>query len=667
VTGATDPRTLVSAMTDETNDTTAIEAAAPDEAPAGDLVQAPDESPHVTDTTDTAGGTDTAETPEVTGPAGPADTAAATEAADAADLPAHGAPVPVGRSREAIVSDIEAVAATPDELPDGRQPDDRTLVARLKQLDAELELATPLPEAAAEKDLRRRVDAARKSYAVARSQRAELRAVTRARAGETKRGLLVEAFTLARLVDPAGVAVPTPAVAAAPLRRATLRPSPAMFARRPAPVPGSPGAQTPDATEPTAEPTAEQAAEPTAEQAAEPTAEQAAEPTAEQAAEQAAEPTAEQAAEPTPGAQPPEEPAVPEVDLVAIGAQAQRLQQEWRDVGFAGRETEDEIATLFRSYLDVVFNAQRKVHSAHISARKALVREARSLAARAAEAEAKDLSALIRDAKTLQEQWKQGTAAPRGPENTSWQQFSGALREVFTRREAVHGSAIDERKEIVAAVNALVQERDAFRAVKGIGPLLKRWGGAGPVPGKVYAELKAKLDQDLTAIRTRADAERARRDADDDKSQAERAKNASRIVREAERGRDRKQVRSGPPGRSTGGSDRSHRDAVPSGGSALAAAFAQAFSRTSQVQARVGELERTVSELEQRLTSGQRPDAMLETSQTGQGFRVNRSVDVSASDPAKITRQLEIARAALERGRAELSTLQSTSGSLGVK
>jgi hypothetical protein len=288
------------------------------------------------------------------------------------------------------------------------------------------------------------------------------------------------------------------------------------------------------------------------------------------------------------------------------------------------------------------------------------VREARTLASRAGEATAAEISGLVRDAKALQEKWKSGEPAPRGPENTSWQQFSGALREVFTVREKLHGDATAERQEIVAALSALVTARDAFRAVKEVGPLLKRWGAAGPVPGRVYTELKAKLDNDLTQIRSRADGERKRREAEDDKSQAERAKHASKLVKEAERGR----AKTGPKGPRQGSSS-----STGGGGadSALAAAFAAAFNKSDSVAKEVAELEATVTTLEQRLAAGQRTgeDKVLE--ETGQGFTVTIQVDKSTYDPSKVTKQLEIARAALARRRADLDTIQSKAGELGLR
>jgi len=103
------------------------------------------------------------------------------------------------RAKHELLVRAEAIAATPDADDSGKAPDDRALTERLRALDEAWRttgLAGP-----AEGELRRRYQAARATYAAARSRRADSRAVDRARAAETKRALLVEAFALSQLAQ----------------------------------------------------------------------------------------------------------------------------------------------------------------------------------------------------------------------------------------------------------------------------------------------------------------------------------------------------------------------------------------------------------------------------------------------------------------------------------
>ena len=149
----------------------------------------------------------------------------------------------------ALLAEAEAIVATPDKSESGNAPDDRHLTERMRAVENVWRRVGAAGDREAE--LRARLQELRHAYAAARSRRAEARAVDRARAGETKRALLVQAFALAQQVDPSIALPAAPAPARAAVRR---RPSPAMLARRPAAE--APPAEAPPAEGPTAEPAA---------------------------------------------------------------------------------------------------------------------------------------------------------------------------------------------------------------------------------------------------------------------------------------------------------------------------------------------------------------------------------------------------------------------------
>jgi hypothetical protein len=171
------------------------------------------------------------------GDAAPGDTAPgdAGKAAEAEQVSTDD-PEEATRRKLALLAEAEAIVATPDKNESGHPPDDRHLTERMRAVENVWRRVGHAGDR--EIELRARLQELRQAYAAARSRRAEARAVDRARAAETKRALLVQAFALAQQVDPS-IAMPTAPSPRPPVRR---RPSPAMLARRPVaePAPDTP-------------------------------------------------------------------------------------------------------------------------------------------------------------------------------------------------------------------------------------------------------------------------------------------------------------------------------------------------------------------------------------------------------------------------------------------
>ena len=594
------------------------------------------------------------------------------EPADVSDVvePAPNAPDPeeVTRRKVEIVVEAEALAGVPDTHDDGRAPDDRALTEQLRTLDERWRAAGSAGPAEAE--LRRRFQAARTTYTAARSHRAEVRAVERARAAETKRALLVEAFALAqlaqgttlsqlagkRLDDDVAQAAPAPVSAPVAADVTEVTEVTETDDATVNPVEEIAVAEQPDTGADQVAPTvAEGESDETAEET--PLAEET-RPAEETPPAEETRPTEEDSASAVPDPLPeagPEVAAGPTVDIGALAKRARELQAEWGGAGFAGREVDNELQPLFRRYLQVVFDKSRKDASGKIAGRRDLVSTARALAAQAADASPQQVQRLVRDAKALQQTWKDGEAAPRTVETGAWRQFSGALREVFAARERLAVGARAEREDIIAKAIALGGGRDPMRAVRDLGPLLRRWREAGAVPTPVYEELKAKLDIAANGIRERADSERSRRDAEQSKQEGERAKNASKILREAERSSRNRPQRDRPAGAAQQG--------------ALAAALAEAFGRAERVADEVRKLEATVVDLRERLQRAETGALQVDTAVrvgTGQGFSVRSAADPGAVNPVRLRAELEQAETALTRRRADLAELTSSARGLGL-
>jgi len=166
-----------------------------------------------------------------------------------------------------------------------------------------------------------------------------------------------------------------------------------------------------------------------------------------------------------------------------------------------------------------------------------------------------------------------------------------------------------------------------------------------------------QLDRAAATVRDRADVERKKRDAEDAKSQGERAKNASKIIREAERSNARN-------GR---GKERPAAQAQAQG--ALAAALAEAFGRAERVAQEVRDLEKTVADVRSNLAAAESGSLVSATEevQTTQGFTVQRqTIDPGAVNPERLRAELAQAEQALSRRQAELQELTSNARGYGL-
>ena len=622
--------------------------------------------------------------------------------------PAAGRPLPAGVDEATVVArmtevvlELEAIAATPVTLDGGKHPDDRALTERMRVLEDTFRTLTL--SGIQEPALRSRVQTARAIFANARSHRAETRAVERARAGETKRALLVEAFALSQLAQGTSLSQLAGRRVGEEIEPETVEPETV----KPETVEAAADesiARDVVAADATAGDTELPASSEAAEEAAiEPVDATLADTTiadVEADAASADAPDETPAEDPTDLTDPTEttddpaevavadaptlpdaeagEAVVPEkkvrkakpepapvtttphtIDIGAIARRARELQNEWTNAGFAGREVENELQPLFRRYMQLVFDLSRKESNEKADARRELVAEARALADQAGDDVGNEaITRLVREAKALQNKWKAGEAAPPAVESGAWRQFSGALRQIFVARDRLAAGAKEEREQIINAVKALAEAREPMRAMRDLGPLLRRWRESGPVSTPVYESLKVQLDRAAATVRERADVERKKRDAEDAKSQGERAKNASKIIREAERSNAR------------GGGRRQERPAAAAQAQgALAAALAEAFGRAERVAQDVRDLERTVIEVRDKLARAESGALVAgkEEVQTTQGFTVQRqTIDPGAVNPERLRAELAQAEQALARRQSELQELTSNARGYGL-
>lgn len=617
-----------------------------------------------------------------------------SESAPEIESTPRGRPLPAGLDAATVVArmtevvtDLEAIAATPDTLGDGKHPDDRALTERMRVLEETFR--TLSLTGIAEPALRSRVQTARAIFANARAHRAESRAVERARAGEMKRALLVEAFALSQLAQGTSlsqlagrrvgeeIAAPRRGAATAGIVSADASNAEALagdVAADATPDAGAPDASAPDASaadaelSPAAEAAQDAAVEPVDATLADSTvadveanveASAGSGDTVGTATDEPASALPEPEPEPeSPSAPPPVSTTAATVDISAIARRARELQNEWTNAGFAGREVENELQPLFRRYMQLVFDLSRKESNEKSDARRDLVAQARALAQQAGDEVASDaITRLVREAKALQNTWKAGEAAPPAVESGAWRQFSGALRQIFIARDRLAAGAREEREQIIAAVTALASAREPMRAMRDLGPLLRRWRESGPVSTPVYESLKVELDRAAATVRERADVERRKRDAEDAKSQTERAKNASKIIREAERSSSR------------GGRRQERPAAQAQAQGALAAALAEAFGRAERVAQEVRDLEKTVVDVRDKLGRAESGAlvAATEEVQTTQGFTVQRqTIDPGAVNPERLRTELAQAEQALARRQAELAELTSNARGYGL-
>lgn len=169
-------------------------------------------------------------------------------------------------------------------------------------------------------------------------------------------------------------------------------------------------------------------------------------------------------------------------DFKAMGQRFRELMDEWKEIGFAGREHEEPLWQRFQGARRE-FNERRKEWFAGNAIKK------EELTVKAEELSAlEDAASAHQQMKQLMQQWRQVGSAGRNEDDALWSRFRAAQEDVYQRSRAIFEARHQERQRNYEAKQALVAEvetligQDSRVATSRCKEIQREWKQIGPVP-----------------------------------------------------------------------------------------------------------------------------------------------------------------------------------------
>ncbi len=218
-------------------------------------------------------------------------------------------------------------------------------------------------------------------------------------------------------------------------------------------------------------------------------------------------------------------------------------QEEWKQLGYAPRRSNNTLFARFRETCDRFFTAKAeyyrevKENLANNLARKtALCERAESLM------DSSDWKATTDIIVDLQKEWKTIGSVPKRHSDAIWKRFQTACDRFFERKKAETGDIrsreqtnLQAKRDIIDELRKLPEDIRRDDAVKAVRDAQARWQQVGHVPfrekDKVYAEFRAVID----AIFARFDAKERRDNVARFENSLNEADGSRNIMRERER------------------------------------------------------------------------------------------------------------------------------------
>jgi hypothetical protein len=188
------------------------------------------------------------------------------------------------------------------------------------------------------------------------------------------------------------------------------------------------------------------------------------------------------------------------------------LQGKWKEIGFAGKEHNEEMWQTFRGLADVFFEKKqlfydglKAVSKENKDKKTALIEQAEALAT--SNDWRKTTDAMI----ALQKQWKAAGACAPGDEQKLWRRFRKAQDTFFKAKKAQFADKEAAEKANLNEKNALIDEIKGFELtgdrkadLDALKEFSSRWGAIGFVPRRSLDELmdrfRAAMDEKYDAL-----------------------------------------------------------------------------------------------------------------------------------------------------------------------
>ena len=188
------------------------------------------------------------------------------------------------------------------------------------------------------------------------------------------------------------------------------------------------------------------------------------------------------------------------------------LQTRWKEVGFAGKEHNEDLWQTFRGLADVFFekkqlfyDAQKAANSENKDKKVALIEKAEAI--QDSTDWRKTTDAMI----ALQNEWKAVGACSPGDEQKLWRRFRKAQdtffkakKSQFADREATEKANLAEKNALIDEINAFELTGDRKADLDALKEFSSRWSAIGFVPRRSLDELmdrfRAAMDKKYDAL-----------------------------------------------------------------------------------------------------------------------------------------------------------------------
>ena len=196
------------------------------------------------------------------------------------------------------------------------------------------------------------------------------------------------------------------------------------------------------------------------------------------------------------------------------------LQEQWKKLGFASRKVNAALFARFRSSCDdffakkaAFFKSMKEELSANLAKKNELCEKAEALK------DSTDWKATTDALIALQKEWKTIGPVVKKHSDAVWKRFITACDYFFEQKKkqtssqrSVEHDNLKAKKEVIAQINAILDEGNEEEAPQQIRELMSKWQSIGHVPyrekDKIYAHYKEAVDKafekfDMKAFRAR--------------------------------------------------------------------------------------------------------------------------------------------------------------------
>jgi hypothetical protein len=200
-------------------------------------------------------------------------------------------------------------------------------------------------------------------------------------------------------------------------------------------------------------------------------------------------------------------------DWRATSEALRNLFAEWKKVGSAGRQQDEELWKQFREAQQHFYDRRSAFYEDNKSRKEALAARAKELST------SEDWESTFEEMKSMMADWRTvGTAGNRDLDNKLWDSFRGAQNAFFDRRfetqakrEQESREAVKGREQIVSAIEALGYSGDSVAAQEEAERLKSQYDALPSIRKDRQDQLDRRMRKALGDIKVNAAAEGARR------------------------------------------------------------------------------------------------------------------------------------------------------------